>query len=107
MPSFNVNDIKVRRGDWLKIMNSLARRAIKRKLALPINWEGIRATARSVRILESIHKEIESELNSLRAADDYQTNGYKSQLENKDELYGREVDFGCGYRLHTPGTLVN
>ena len=70
--------------------------AINHGLAMPIE------TGVMIKLFESIHTEVSPELEAIKKAQDYVDAGYKSQLENSPELYGREIDFGTGYKLHSP-----
>ncbi len=55
-----------------------------------------------------IHKDIAPEIEQLKKAQEYADSGYKSQLENREELYGKPFDLVDGaFTLHAPGQTVD
>ena len=61
---------------------------------------GLICSARNLRA--QINLETTPEIEAMRTAEDYKNNGLTALLPNNEDTYGskREVDFGCGYRLH-------
>ena len=93
------------KSNW-KTFNGLARQITRNQ---KIQMEIMQDFAAREKLFSLIHSEIESEIEAMRKAEDYATAGYRSQLENRGESEpgSKEIDFGCGYRLHDNGPQVN
>jgi hypothetical protein len=100
------NQWKAKKNQWRR--NEL--RAINHHLASCI--EGGRVQAVGFALLAQIEEEVEPLLLPLRTAQDYMDAGYKSQLDNSPELYGKSlqetmahyIPRGGQHRLHHPGS---
>lgn len=80
--------------------------ANRKKVLIALN-HGIASPIESgpmIKLFNQIHSDIESELNQIIMADNYASSGYRSQLEYRDKEAAdkKEIDFGTGYRLHSP-----
>jgi hypothetical protein len=76
--------------------------AINHGLATPIE------SGAMIKLFNSIHAEVEPELESIKKAQAYMDAGHRSQLENSPEMYGvKTKGFPEIYRLHMPSVSAD